>query len=54
MDTPNPRMLALSLWRPWPWSFFHADKRIENRSWPIPTWAIGVPIAMHATKRLDE
>ena len=47
------RMLALSLWRPWPWAFFRAGKLVENRSWPLPAWARGVPIAMHAAKRFD-
>lgn len=28
-------MRALSLWRPWPWAFVHANKRIENRDWEI-------------------
>jgi hypothetical protein len=28
-------MKALSLWRPWPWAFTHADKRVENRPWEI-------------------
>lgn len=49
----SDRILALSLWRPWPWTFFHAGKRVENRSWPLPSWAKNVPIAMHATQRFD-
>lgn len=47
-------MYALSLWRPWPWTFFHGGKRIENRPWPLPDWAKGVPIAMHAAQRFDQ
>jgi hypothetical protein len=47
------QLLALSLWRPWPWAFFHAGKRVENRSWPLPRWAMGKDIAMHAAQRFD-
>lgn len=46
-------MLALTLHRPWPWTFFHAGKLVENRVWPAPKWAIGDTIAMHAGKTLD-
>lgn len=47
-------MLALSLWRPWPWTFFHAGKRAENRSWPLPKWAIDRDIAIHAAQKFDQ
>ena len=47
-------MKALSLWRPWPWCFFHAGKRIENRSWPPPKSIIGQWVAMHAANRFDD
>jgi len=46
-------MRALSLWRPWPWAFFHAGKRVENRSWPPPAGIIGEWVAMHAAQRYD-
>lgn len=29
-----------------------AAKRCENRSWPLPAWAVGVPIALHAGARV--
>ena len=48
------RMYALSLWRPWSWTFFHGGKRVENRPWPLPGWAKDVPIAMHAAQRFDQ
>lgn len=51
-------MLALSLWRPWPWSIFHAKpahlrKRIENRIWTPPAKLIGQRFAIHASKTYD-
>ena len=46
-------MRAISLWRPWPWMFFHANKRVENRSWSPPKSIIGEWVAMHATLKFD-
>lgn len=46
-------MYALSLWRPWPWMFHHAGKRVENRSWALPDFFVGKRIAMHATQKFD-
>lgn len=46
-------MRALSLWRPWPWAFFHAGKRIENRSWRPPASILGEWVAMHASLTFD-
>lgn len=46
-------MKALSLWRPWPWAFFGADKRVENRSWAPPQSVIGTWVAMHAAMKYD-
>lgn len=46
-------MIALSLWRPWPWCFFHAGKRIENRGWKPPEKVLGQWVAMHAAMRFD-
>lgn len=47
-------MLALSLWRPWCWAFFHANKRVENRGWKPPAKVIGQWVAMHAALRFDD
>lgn len=47
-------MKAISLWRPWPWAFFHAGKRVENRSWKLPSALLGEWIAMHAAQRFDD
>lgn len=46
-------MLALSLWRPWPFAFFHAGKRVENRSWRPPKKVLGEWVAMHAAQKYD-
>ena len=46
-------MLALSLWRPWPWVIFRGGKDVENRSWPPPISAIGTRIALHSSKKWD-
>lgn len=46
-------MKAISLWRPWPWTFFHAGKRFENRTWKPPESIIGELVAMHAAKKYD-
>lgn len=47
-------MLALSLWRPWPWAFAHVGKPVENRRWPMPRYLAGQELAMHAALRFDE
>lgn len=54
---------ALSLWRPWAWAmrdFVNCDdeydigpKRVENRTYPIPSWLIGHYVALHAAKKWD-
>jgi len=50
----NGRLVrGLTLWRPWPWAFVHAGKRIENRDWPAPKWMIGGYLALHAGKHFD-
>jgi hypothetical protein len=43
-------MRALSLWRPWPWTFVRADKRIENRPWEIKYRG---DVVFQATRRFD-
>lgn len=44
---------GLTLWRPWPWAFLHADKPVENRTWAPPAWMIGGWVALHAGKHFD-
>jgi len=50
-------MKALTLWRPWPWTIFHApawQKRIENRPWRPWQSIIGRQIVLHAGKAFDK
>jgi hypothetical protein len=51
-------MLALSLWRPWPWAIFHLPPRdaksVENRSWAPPKALVGTRFAIHAGQRFDD
>lgn len=61
MTRPNDKhesrrgsMLALTLWRPWPWAIMHARKRCENRDWRIPARAIKDWVAIHAGQKLDK
>lgn len=42
---------GLTLWEPYASLIAVGAKRIETRSWPAPSWAIGQPIAIHAAKR---
>lgn len=44
-------MLAITLWQPWLLCFSKYDKRVENRSWPLPQKHIGQPVALHAGAR---
>jgi ASCH domain len=44
---------ALSVKQPWLEAITHGDKRVENRSWPAPEWAIGQVIGLHASKGFD-
>lgn len=46
-------MKALSLKQPWLWAITDLDKRVENRTWKPPQWAIGQRIALHASKKED-
>lgn len=53
-DLINGRVVrALTLWRPWPWCFLHAGKRVENRDWPAPASLRDGYIALHAGKHFD-
>lgn len=51
-------MLALTIWRPWPWAIFdlpaEVAKDIENRTWEPPASVIGRFIAIHAGKTEDD
>jgi hypothetical protein len=54
MNTPPPTR-ALTLWRPWPWTFLtmpHA-KRIENRPRPAPKALVGSWVLLHAGRHWD-
>lgn len=46
-------MKALSIKQPWLWAITDLDKRVENRTWRPPKWAIGQRIALHASKKDD-
>jgi hypothetical protein len=41
-------MKALTIWPEWVWAIVYLDKRVENRSWPLPTWMRGEELAIHA------
>ena len=45
---------ALSLHQPWASLIAVGAKRIETRSWRPPDSAIGMPLAIHATKRVQK
>lgn len=47
-------MNAFTIHQPWAWAIAHAGKCYENRGWPPPAWAIGHPLAIHASKVCDE
>jgi ASCH domain len=46
-------MRALSVQHPWAAAIAYGTKRVENRSWTAPRWAIGQAIAIHASKKPD-
>lgn len=53
--TPAKRpLVAVTLWRPWPWAIAHGDKRVENRTWEPPIDRIGAPIAIHGGRVFDD
>jgi hypothetical protein len=47
------RIRGLTLWRPWPWAFTHAGKRVENRPWKPPSTILGGYVALHAGLKFD-
>ncbi len=51
-------LLALTLWRPWPFAILHLPegeaKRVENRPWKPWASVIGKRIALHAGKHMDD
>ena len=46
-------MRALSIMQPWAAAIAYGAKRVENRTWTVPRWAIGQVIAIHASKKPD-
>lgn len=44
---------ALTLWQPWAGAIAYGAKRVENRTWPVPSGLIGQVIAIHAGQRFD-
>lgn len=49
---PEP-MRALTIKPPWSHAIADGTKRVENRSWAAPSWAIGQDVAIHAGKGFD-
>jgi hypothetical protein len=47
VDDHRP-LKAITLHQPWAWAILQAGKPVENRGWPLPTWATGRWIALHA------
>ena len=45
---------AISIMQPWPYAILRLGKNCENRSWPLPAQYEGVPVLMHAGKRIDK
>lgn len=46
-------MRALSIKQPWLHAIVNGTKRVENRHWAPPQWAIGATIGLAASKRFD-
>jgi len=44
---------GLSIQQPWAAAIAYGAKRVENRTWAAPHWAIGQVIAIHASKKPD-
>jgi len=45
-------MKALTLYPEWAWAICHLDKRVENRSRPLPKGMAGQLVALHAGKHI--
>lgn len=45
---------AISVMQPWPYAIFHLGKDFENRSWRLPPQYVGVPVLIHAGKKVDK
>lgn len=43
---------ALSIWPEWAWAIVNLDKRIENRTYYLPSTVSGKRIAIHASKTI--
>lgn len=46
-------MRALTIRQPWADAITHGTKRIENRTWPIPTKHLGTRILIHSGAAYD-
>lgn len=49
----HDQVRGLTLWRPWPWAFTHADKRVENRPVRPPRKLVGMYLALHSGLKFD-
>lgn len=47
-------MKALTIRQPWASLIVAGVKDVENRSWPVPDWLFGEPLAIHSAARLDK
>lgn len=50
---PSQRMRALTVHEPWAGWLASGVKPVENRSWPPPDAALGQPLAIHSSKRVE-
>lgn len=46
-------MRCLSVQQPWAAAIAYGPKRVENRTWAAPGWALRTVIAIHASKKPD-
>ena len=47
------KLYTLSIRQPWAWAILHAGKDVENRSWALPKYIVGLPVLLHAGLRQD-
>ena len=45
---------TISIMQPWPYAIFRLGKDFENRSWRLPPQYNGVPVLIHAGKKMDK